>query len=133
MNKWGKRMMGIAELVATWSKDSNRSVGAVLTTYDNRILSTGYNGLPSNIDKVENVGDCMIHAEINALIRAPFDRDPKKMYITSHPCSQCAVAMIQARVTHVITYPPEPESHWYNSMLDAVVMLKEAGATITYL
>ncbi len=46
--------MGLAEHVATWSKDRSRKVGCVIVGPDNEIRSLGYNGFPRGItDDIE--------------------------------------------------------------------------------
>ena len=39
MSKWDRRMLGLANLVATWSKDPSTGVGAVIVDSKNRIVS----------------------------------------------------------------------------------------------
>ena len=51
MDKWDKRFMEMAQLVATWSScyQENRKIGAIIVK-DKRILTTGYNGAPAGIE-----------------------------------------------------------------------------------
>ena len=44
---WDQYFMGIALLSAERSKDPNTQVGACIVDADNKILSVGYNGMPS--------------------------------------------------------------------------------------
>ena len=88
MNKWDKRFMEMAGVVATWSScyQDNRQVGAVIVK-DKRILTTGYNGASSGITSCKDRGECLrkklgiasgtrqeicyaVHAEQNAIISA---------------------------------------------------------------
>jgi len=46
MSKWDRRMLGLVNLVATWSKDPSTGVGAVIVDAKNRVVSLGYNGFP---------------------------------------------------------------------------------------
>lgn len=47
-------------------------------------------------------GDCgCIHAEANALIKAPFHQGPLVMYTTLSPCRDCAKLIINSAVTRV--------------------------------
>ena len=47
--KWDPRMLQVAALVASWSKDPSSKCGAVITDMQHRIVSTGYNGLPQGV------------------------------------------------------------------------------------
>ena len=88
MDKWDKRFMEMAELVASWSScfQTNRKIGAVIVR-DKRILTTGYNGAPSNIKSCVEKQECLrrklnipsgtchelcyaVHAEQNAIVQA---------------------------------------------------------------
>ena len=44
---WDEYFMGIALLTAMRSKDPNSQVGACIVSPENKILSLGYNGMPS--------------------------------------------------------------------------------------
>ena len=43
---WDEYFMGVAILTAQRSKDPNTQVGCCIVDKEQRILSTGYNGLP---------------------------------------------------------------------------------------
>ena len=60
MDKWDKRFIEMAKLVATWSScfQENRQVGAVIVK-DKRIMTTGYNGAPSGIENCKSRGECL--------------------------------------------------------------------------
>ena len=74
INKWYKRYLKLAKEVATWSKDPNTQVGAVVVGSKGQILSQGYNGFPrgiSDLSKRLNDRDTklslIVHAEMNAI------------------------------------------------------------------
>ena len=48
MNKWDKRFMEMASVIATWAScyQEGRKIGAVIVK-DKRIMTTGYNGAPA--------------------------------------------------------------------------------------
>ena len=46
MSNWDKYFMDMAVYVSTKSKDRSTKVGCVITTQDNCVVSTGYNGFP---------------------------------------------------------------------------------------
>ena len=47
---WDEYFMGIAQLAAQRSKDNNTQVGACIVNDENKILSIGYNGMPTGCD-----------------------------------------------------------------------------------
>ena len=49
-DKWNKRFMELAFLVASWSKDPSTKTGAVIVGPDKEIRSTGYNGPVRGVD-----------------------------------------------------------------------------------
>ena len=107
--------MSIAILVSLRSKDPSSKVGAVLVK-DRKIIGTGYNGFPSGCDEsqfpwerdVEKYGwlntkyPYVIHAEANALLNTVADSRACEMYVTMHPCNECAKLLIQGGVTHLM-------------------------------
>lgn len=101
-------IMDIAEVVKTRSKDPSRQVGAVLVTLsDNRIVSTGYNGLIAgandNIDWSDRpfIHSIVIHAEQNCLL---YNKQSGlyKMYITTSPCKECLKMLAASGIKKII-------------------------------
>ncbi len=113
---WETYFMDIAVLVAKRSTCLRRSVGAVVVK-DKRVLSTGYNGAPMNIEHCRVTG-CIrekmnipsgerhelcrgIHAEQNAIIQAAYHGVSIKdgvLFCTNLPCSICAKMIINAGI-----------------------------------
>src|SRR5690606_32917971 len=52
---WDAYFMTLARVISTRSKDPNTKVGAVLTTSDNRIIGTGYNGMPEGMIETDEL------------------------------------------------------------------------------
>lgn len=125
---WDEYFMEIAELVKTRSTCLRRQVGAVIVK-DNRILTTGYNGVPPKVEHCENAG-CLreklgvpsgqrhelcraLHAEQNAVIQAAKNGIPidgSTIYITAQPCIICAKILIASGIQRIIfkgDYPDE--------------------------
>ena len=48
--KWHRRFMEMAFLVASWSKDPSTKTGAIVVGPDREIRATGYNGLVRGVD-----------------------------------------------------------------------------------
>ena len=117
---WDTYFMDMAKLASRRSSCLRRAVGAVLVK-DRRLLSTGYNGVPSGVTHCEVTG-CLreklgvpsgerhelcrgLHAEQNAIIQAAFHgvsiRDAV-LYCTNLPCIICAKMLINAGVRRVV-------------------------------
>jgi dCMP deaminase len=100
-------MAEIARITAFRSTCLRAHVGAVITNDElTNIVSMGYNGtaraLPNGCDDPKRQGDCgCVHAEANALIKAPYDRGHLFMFTTTTPCVDCAKLIINSRVSRV--------------------------------
>jgi dCMP deaminase len=110
--KWDGRMLTMAELVAAWSKDPGTKVGAVLAQ-GNRVVSVGYNGLPSKLPDVhledrDSKLSRTIHAELNAIFNAQRPVVGCTLYVVPlWPCDRCAAHIIQAGITRVVARLPK--------------------------
>lgn len=139
---WDSYFMKIAEDVSTRSTCIRRQVGAVIVK-DKRILTTGYNGVPSGISHC-NEENCLrtkfnipsgeraelcrgLHAEQNAIIQAAYHgisvRDAR-IYITHKPCSICTKMLINSGIKDFIYRNPYPDT-----LADEMVL--EAGIKIS--
>jgi len=109
--KWVDAFMDTAERFAQLSSAVRLQVGAVVVK-DNRIISIGYNGMPSGWTNVceEEIGhvldesgnivetrtktkDEVIHAEANAIIKLARDGESgngSSLFCTHAPCIHCA-------------------------------------------
>lgn len=116
---WETYFMDITRLVARRSTCKRRAVGAIVVK-DRRILSTGYNGAPSNVVHCLDVG-CLreqmgipsgerhelcrgIHAEQNAIIQAAYHGVSIKgaeLFCTNLPCVICAKMIINAGIVRI--------------------------------
>lgn len=111
---WDEYFMGIALLSAGRSKDSNTQVGACIVSDENKILSVGYNGMPTGCcdDDMpwEREGDFLdtkypfvCHAELNAILnRSTGSLKGARIYVTLFPCNECAKAIIQSGIKEVV-------------------------------
>jgi len=114
--KWVNAFMDTAERFAQLSSAKRLQVGAVVVK-DNRIISIGYNGMPSGwTNDCENVvqrsddttslvtKDEVIHAEANAiskLARSSESGYGSFMFISHAPCIHCAKLIYGAGVEKV--------------------------------
>jgi dCMP deaminase len=108
--------MKTARVFAELSTAKRKQVGAVIVK-DNRIISIGYNGMPSGWDN-----DCeylehriaqepllktkpeVLHAESNAkakLAKSTESGDGASMFITCSPCIECAKMIFQSGIKEV--------------------------------
>lgn len=100
-------LLRFAELLAERSTCDRLSVGAVVTDSSMlQVLGIGYNGnakgLPNGCDSTQPGACGCLHAEINALLKAP-GAMPGKILFTSHsPCVACAKAIVNSNVCKVI-------------------------------
>ena len=115
-------MMGIAEAVKARANCQGSRVGALLVL-EGRIVSTGYNGVPSNMKNCDQ-GGCercanpeqypsgtgydvciCVHAEQNALLAAArfgIAVEGAMLYSTMRPCFNCSKELLQANVKGVV-------------------------------
>jgi deoxycytidylate deaminase len=101
----------IASDLSLRSDDPDIRHGAVITTMDNNIIGTGYNGTikKSNLDKVplkirDKKRKYMIHAEENAILNCVIN--PKiiggaKIFVTGLPCVNCLQRIINFNIKEV--------------------------------
>ncbi len=126
--------------IATWSKDPEVKVAALIVTADRRQFSVGYNGFPAGItDTKERLkGDDRLkltaHAEFNACMNSTVDFHGGTIYTTKAPCHECAKAIVHPRVGLVrcVQPPPDPGSSWFQSCELAVEMMREKGMTVDF-
>lgn len=127
--KWTVRMLSLAKLVSTWSKDTERQVGCVITDQFYHILSTGFNGMPPGVadNEQQHLKDHLsMHAEMNALMRIPNYVNSFKVFIYGgHPCSTCARLLYTRGAADVFCPAIEEGSKWTAGMEVARELFKE--------
>jgi dCMP deaminase len=108
--------MSVAHLSGARSKDPNKQVGACIVDQNGKIISCGYNGFPNDAkDKfpwnnpngmnVNSKHMYVCHAELNAIVNK-YDVDVAgcTLYVTLHPCYNCAQIIIQSQIKKVFYY-----------------------------
>ncbi len=138
---WDEYFMEMAELARQRSTCLRRGVGAVIVK-DNRVIATGYNGVPKGIRHCEETG-CLrqqlnvpsgkmhelcrgLHAEQNAIIQAACmgsSIEGGTLYCTTQPCVICTKMIINAGIKRVVIKESYPDEL-------AQAMAKEAGLVI---
>lgn len=111
---WDEYFMGIALMSALRSKDPNTQVGACIVNENNRIMTVGYNGMPSGCDDDDfpwdRTGDTLntkyafvCHAELNAILNnRSGSLEGCRCYVTLFPCNECTKAIIQSGIKEVV-------------------------------
>ncbi len=132
---WDEYFMGIALLSAQRSKDPNTQVGACIVSNENKILSVGYNGMPTGcLDdampwgregaRLETKYPFVCHAELNAILNSNFSLKGSKLYVTLFPCNECAKAIIQCGISEIVylsdKYADSDETKASKMMFDMV-------------
>lgn len=107
INKWDRRFLDMAMLVAGWSKDPRVGVGAVIVSSEKRVISVGFNGFPRgfNDEQTEMYGKrFVLHAEENAIVFAQRDLKGCTLYVAPWPpCLSCTARIIQNGIKRVVT------------------------------
>jgi len=124
---WEDYFVELALLTAQRSKDPSTQVGACIVDNHNRVVGIGYNGFPRGCSDDTypwcKTGDdnkylYVIHAEINAIHnKIANDLTDCALYVTHHPCNECAKSIIQAGITKV--YYVKELSSGYNQSTEA--------------
>lgn len=133
LSKWDYRFLDLAKFVSDWSKDPSTKVGAVIADHNNRIVSIGYNGFPTNIsdddrlDNRETKYKIIVHGEMNAILFANKSLEFCTLYTYPFmPCSRCASMIIQTGIQRVVSYNNMPE-RWSQEFDLSKYLFKEAG------
>ncbi len=144
MDKWDKRFMEMAGVIASWAScyKQNRKIGCVIVK-NKRIMTTGYNGAPAGVKTCVERGECLreklgipsgtqheicyaTHAEQNAIIQAAklgVSIDGATLYCTHQPCTICTKMIINAGIKKIIYKEGYPDEF-------ALKIMDEAGIEI---
>ena len=133
--------MDVAERFAQLSSARRLHVGAIVVK-DDRIISIGYNGMPSGWDNncedtIQHSDDTVtlkskpevLHAETNAIAKLAKSTESgldATMFITHAPCLDCAKLIFQSGISGVF-YRDSYRSE------DGVQFLKQSGITVEQL
>lgn len=142
---WDEYFMGMVEIIKKRATCKRRQVGAIVVK-DNRILTTGYNGVPSRVEHCYSTG-CIreqmgvpsgekhelcrgVHAEQNALLQAAktgVSVDGATIYVTTQPCILCTKMIINAGIERVVYREGYPDQMSLDMLLEACVELEKYG------
>ena len=110
-DRWDRAHMETAEVYAKLSHARRLQVGCVIVK-DKRIISIGYNGMPSGWDndcEFERDGELytnpeVLHAESNAIAKVASSPESCRgavLYCTHAPCLDCAKLIHQSGIVQV--------------------------------
>lgn len=107
---WSEWFMKLVYLTSTKSKDPKTKIGAIIVK-DKRIISTGYNGIPTGVDDLiedrhnrPSKYKWYEHGERNAIYSAAkhgISTDGATLYTSLLPCADCARGIIQCGIKDV--------------------------------
>jgi dCMP deaminase len=104
--------MQVAQVYANLSSATRLKVGCIIVK-ENRIISIGYNGMPSGWDntcEVENVTKPeVLHAETNAIAKVARSNENcvgATLFVTTAPCLDCAKLIYQSGISRVVWKTP---------------------------
>jgi dCMP deaminase len=145
MEKWDSRFFDLCSLVASWSEDRSRKVGAVIVGPANEVRSLGFNGLPRGVSAEDETRHSRTdgekyywfeHAERNAIYNAArtgTSLSGCRIYTSLFPCADCTRAIIQSGIVQLNTFSaPEAEETFLRSFQVSKAMLSEAGVEVRY-
>ena len=134
---WDEYFLLLSFSVASRATCNQAKHGCVIS-YNNQVISTGYNGSPSKELHCIDVGCNMIgnhclrcrHAEMNAIIQGLKVRNNLKnckIYVTGTPCLECANHIIREKISQV-TFGRK-----YGQSPDSISLLESAGILVNYI
>lgn len=141
---WAAYFISLANNIASRSTCLRRNVGSVIAV-DNRIVSTGYNGVPSgirhcletgcirekeNIPSGQQLHKCLAsHAEANAITQAArfgVSIDGATLYCTTQPCTECSKLIVQSGIRKVVYQGDYPDTAGLEIMREGGVEVQKA-------
>lgn len=143
-DKWHRRYLDLAALVATWSKHPDFKVGAVAIGEFGQVLSTGFNGYPRGVQeevtrRSEGLLPLTIHAETNLIFNCTLTGQSLRgstVYVSGlFPCLECSKSLVQVCVAEIVYYKsallrPDSEA-WKDSWDFANLVFDEANVRVT--
>lgn len=138
---WDEYFMGIAILSAQRSKDNSTQVGACIVNNEHKIVSVGYNGMPTGCSDDdmpwEREGDSSLdtkypfvcHAELNAILNSNIGNlGGCTVYVTLFPCNECAKAIIQSGIKRVVYFSNKYADT--ESVKASYILFKKCGVAV---
>lgn len=121
---WDCAMMDIAHSVARLSPDPRTKVGCVVLSPCKGKMAFGFNRFPSRIPNLKDIWnnrdpqssdlckyDAVIHAEKVAIKNVAGGVHGWTLYVTAHPCAQCASFIVDEYIRRVVYCADLSTSH----------------------
>lgn len=137
-----RNYLDLVDSVATRSLDPSTHIGAVLVTQSAETL-VACNDIPFYVKKTPERNERPAkylfyeHAERNVIYEAAREGIPTRqatLYTTGIPCADCARAVVQAGISHVVVWKRgsglEATDRWYDSIKAGGEILRESGVSI---
>lgn len=138
---WDEYFMGIALFSAQRSKDNSTQVGACIVNSNKKIVSVGYNGMPTGCldddmpwdrtgeSSLDTKYPFVCHAELNAILNSSMmGVSGATLYVTLFPCNECAKAIIQCGIKKVVYL--ENKYADTESVKASIFMLEKCGVDV---
>lgn len=131
--------MDVVGVIAKRSTCLRKQVGAVITS-DHRILSHGYNGVPSGNPHCSDTGICLkqqagseeykvcVHAEQNAICQCAkrgLAVEGATLYVNADVCITCAKLIVSCGMKRVVV------KRDYKGVTDGLDLLRKCGVEVT--
>lgn len=133
--RWDQFFLRLARECANMSKDPSTQVGAVLAR-NREVVSMGFNGFPPGVEDDDRLHSreakypLVVHAEMNALLRARDARGCALYIWRLLPCSQCAKHVVAAGVCEVVVPSLDVPSRWRQDVDLSIALFREAGVPV---
>jgi len=145
---WDDVWMNVALAMSERSKCVRATVGCVIVSQDQRVVSSAYNGPPSGFTAEgpcsnwcpramaqgngdPTYDDChSVHSETNAITRAdPQELKGATVYVTSSMCKGCAKVVANSGVSRVV-HLVDDKVHWYRNSGATEDFLRDCGLEV---
>lgn len=144
---WHEHFLILVDVISQKSQDPSSKYGALIVDDRNRILSTGYNGIPRGLEYRPTYFDrpdkymYFVHAEQNAIFNAAAAGvriEGAIMYVLKPPCIECSKAIVQCGIVHINYRDDHTEAdasrfepdNWRHKMEAAQDILRLAGVRV---
>lgn len=127
------------KMAMIWAENSHcerKKVGAIIVK-DKRIISDGYNGMPSGFPNVCEIdGETkpeVLHAEANAITKLAQSHNSSEgatLYVTMQPCMECSKLIIQSGIKRVVYVESYRDDRGLRLLVQANVIFQQMPITL---
>lgn len=111
-----ERYMGLAFWIASFSKDPDTQVGALIVSDKNVPVGFGYNGPPSSFYDIDvdwrrpGKYSFIRNAEANAITYSHGSLEDSTLYVTTYPCEMLDIIAVKIKKVIYFPFAPDKES-----------------------